>query len=117
MQYYAHSPGDLAGHTKRCELPAVYVLATPGFKFIKIGKSNTLKKRIQGIQSGCPFDLELWQTIRTPLPDAVEKCLHNLMAGSRARGEWFAPTDADLDLIDDFVRRTNASVREAFYGR
>lgn len=117
MNYFEHQPSDFRdGERRMHRLPAVYVLATPDFEFIKIGTSNDLKQRLSNIRTACPFELSLWQTIRTPLSAAVERHLHAMMKHCRKRGEWFSPSDKDLARLLDFCARTNSHVRAVISG-
>lgn len=111
MNAYAHLVGDFGAELRMSKLPAVYILSTPNYEFIKIGISTVLKKRMSNIQTACPFDLAVWQTIRTPIPELIERHMHQMMAHCRARGEWFSPSSADLDELLNFVALTNDNVR------
>lgn len=111
MNYYSHNIGDFTEVIPRHKLEAVYVLATPNFEFIKIGISRSFKQRISNIQTACPFELTVWQIIRTPIAAEIEMHLHKAMAHCHARGEWFKPSEADLDALADFFAKTNAEVK------
>lgn len=113
MNYYSHNIGDFSGKTKVSRLPMVYALTTAGFEYVKIGKTGTPKQRFINIQSGCPFDLSLWMSIRTPMADEIEKVLHGKMKHCRTRGEWFSPSASDLDELISFFHLTNANVKES----
>ena len=111
MNYYEHHIGDFDVAIKTHELPMVYVLTTPNFQYLKIGKSRDFKQRLVNIQSGCPFDLDLWLAIRTPKPSKVECRLHALMKHAHVRGEWFSPKPRDLDYLLDFFQDTNLHIK------
>lgn len=113
MNYYPHAQEDFAPGAKISRLPVVYALVTADMAFIKIGKTVAIKQRLINIQSGCPFELSLWLTIRTPKAAEVERAALDLLAHCRTRGEWFSPTGQDLDLISAFFRATNLNVKEA----
>lgn len=112
MKHYPHHIGDFDRATRTCKLPTVYVLTTSDFKYIKIGQSTTLKQRMGNIQSGCPFSLTLWLSIKTPTPTPIEKWLHKKMGHVHLRGEWFLPEQPDLDFLIDFFRATNIHIGE-----
>lgn len=112
MDYYQHQISDFTKDIKIRKLPMVYVLSTPDFEFIKVGKTNSPKERFTNIQSGCPFKLILWLAIRTPKEKELEKVIHHRLAHCRVRGEWFAPDTTDLDDLLSFFKLTNANVRE-----
>ncbi|SAI62920.1 T5orf172 domain [Bordetella trematum] len=113
MNYYPHQATDFTPGVKVSRLPVVYVLSTADMAFIKIGRTVSIKQRLINIQSGCPFDLSLWLTIRTPKPAEVERAAQCLLAHCCTRGEWFEPEGKDLDLISAFFQATNLNVREA----
>lgn len=115
MNYYSHHIGDFDSTVKRHTMPAVYVLSTPNFEFIKIGVSTALKQRLTNIQTACPFEIELWLTIRSPKHKEIEAHLHERMQHCKTKGEWFAPDSDDLDDLLDFFVRTNQHVREIVY--
>lgn len=112
MNYYQHHIGDFEETVPIHKLPMVYIVSTPNFQFIKIGKSTSFKQRLGNIQSGCPFDLSLWLSIRTPKPSEIECCLHERLSHCLVRGEWFSPTDSDLDSVMEFCANTNKNVKE-----
>ena len=114
MLYFKHHESDFVDSIRISKMPIVYVIATPGFEYIKIGRTKSLKQRMNNIQSGCPFRLFFHQGIRTPRDSEVESVMHNLIAHVRVRGEWFKPTDADLITIGDFCNETNKHIREVF---
>lgn len=64
---------------------------------IKIGRSINPPARLRSLQTGCPDRLFL---IATALGD-IEKDLHRRFGYSRIRGEWFNPSDALMDWIED----------------
>jgi hypothetical protein len=113
MNFFSHSASDFAAGVKVSRLPIVYALKTEGFEHVKIGKTCSPKQRFINIQSGCPFELTLWMTIRTPKADEIERVLHQKLKHCRTRGEWFSPSESDLDYLLDFFSMTNASVKEA----
>jgi hypothetical protein len=112
MNYYPHNINDFDVGVKTSKLPVVYVLMAYGSNYIKIGRTTGLKQRINNLQSGCPFNLSLWLTIKTPKSREVEKFLHARFAEIRVRGEWFNPTDKDLDDLLCFFSDTNVHIKE-----
>lgn len=113
MKHYPHHIGDFNNATRISKLPMVYVLTTPRFEFIKVGRSSAFKTRLSNIQAGCPFDLRLWCSIRTPRALEIEAFLHQNLSHCHVRGEWFKPSAADLDGLIEFCSLTNANVKEA----
>lgn len=66
----------------------VYVISG-GRRHVKIGISLEPKKRLKGVQTGCPFTLRLAGTWRTDRAREIEKKAHGLLAKYRWAGEWF----------------------------
>ena len=112
MNDYEHRLGDFSPSAKRRNLPAVYVLATPDFEYIKVGKSTALKQRMINVQSGCPFDLSLWLVIRTPRASEIEAHVHQSLNHCHVRGEWFNPAKRDLDRLVSFFVDTNQHIAD-----
>jgi len=66
-----------------------YVIGALGTSRVKIGKTTDLKKRLGGIQTGCPYELVVLAT--TPMK---EKKLHQMFGRySVGNGEWFEWSD------------------------
>jgi hypothetical protein len=68
----------------------IYVVKTVNSEkpFIKIGfAKKSLKKRIDGLKTSCPFDLELIMAKNGELED--ERRLHDLLSQHRVNREWF----------------------------
>lgn len=112
MKHYPHHVEDFEVATRISDLPMVYIITTHDFGFIKVGKSTNFKSRLSNIQSGCPYELSLWCSIRTPKADQVEAFLHERLEHCRARGEWFSPSPEDLDDLIDFCAFTNREVKK-----
>lgn len=112
MNYYTHTSADFSGVKTAASLPIVYVIATDDFKYIKIGKTGSPRQRFINIQSGCPFNISIWRSIKTPKTTEIEKFLHERMKHCRTRGEWFQPSSADLDYLSLFFDLTNANAKE-----
>lgn len=68
----------------------VYFLESdsPG-RLIKIGKTESLKKRLLMLQSSCPVQLSLVGAINAPA--GTERLFHMAFEEYRRHGEWFAP--------------------------
>jgi hypothetical protein len=111
MNYYPHQPGDIEANCKLHKLPMVYVLEANSFQYIKIGYAKSFKQRLFNIQNGCPFKLTLWLGIFTPRFVEIEKFLHTKFKHCRLRGEWFTPSNDDLDELMDFFKNTNMHIR------
>jgi hypothetical protein len=66
----------------------IYVVAA-GRRHIKIGVSRDVKRRIRGIQTGCPYTVRLVQSWNTSRAREIERKAHRLLAKYRWAGEWF----------------------------
>lgn len=69
----------------------VYAIRAIGTNRIKIGTTTNLKGRTSGVQTGCPFPVEViatWEGDRQ-----FETALHRELAEYRAQGEWFEVAD------------------------
>ena len=94
----------------------VYVLDANGSDYIKIGYAKSFKQRLHNIQNGCPFKLSLWYGIFTPKFKEIENYLHSKFNHCRVRGEWFAPSDSDINELCNFVGNTNAHIKGIIRG-
>jgi len=112
MQFYQHSKSDFDKSIKISKLPVVYLLGAKNTNFYKIGFSRNLKHRIENIQGGCPHQIILHSVIRTPYPNKIESFLHEMFAYCHYRGEWFSPSEHDLDCLFSFFEKTNSHIRE-----
>lgn len=73
--------------------------------YVKIGRSKHPERRRDHLQTGCPLNLAIVDTIEC---DAVkvERKLHKRHADRRGVGEWFTFTRCDLEFaIADAIRR------------
>jgi len=81
----------------------IYVIAG-GRRHVKIGISSDPKKRLKGVQTGCPFTLRLAQTWHTKRAREIEKKAHTLLAKYRWAGEWFdVPTQVAVLAVGMLV--------------
>lgn len=69
--------------------------------FFKIGKSNNLKRREKGLQTGNPFDVSIIAYVESYEANSLEKSIQNRYRDRKIKGEWF-----DLDQ-DDFLNIVN----------
>lgn len=79
----------------------VYVIGCEKIGVCKIGVSIDVVKRIASIQTGFPFDLQLFKTYSASNAYVLEKSLHDEYKKFLLRGEWF--DIAILDTIDEKV--------------
>lgn len=76
----------------------IYFIKVEGLEPIKIGKTREIEKRLGGLQTSCPNDIVL--LAKFVAFDHVEKLLHDRFKEHWIRGEWFAPVQDILFLID-----------------
>lgn len=65
----------------------VYIIRAGTFSFYKVGTARDPQKRLQMLQVGCPFHLQLVAVI--PGGRKEERRIHAALYEGRARGEWF----------------------------
>ena len=81
-------------HKRQSANGYVYLIHCVGTSFYKIGISKIdYYSRLSTMQSGCPYKLELVNTMHSTQYQNLEKTLHAKFKNKRIRGEWF-----DLDL-------------------
>lgn len=78
--------------------------------FYKIGIAKDTRKRISGLKTSSPFEMEMVKSWRCNRPDEIESILHKRYAEHRFRGEWFKLPEEILksllvveDLRKEFV--------------
>lgn len=92
----------------------VYFIRIKGTNRVKIGKSDNPVRRLKGLQTGCPFALELVKTIQckdSNMAFNIERSLHMYFEknqvkvdnGSRrkTRTEWFFIDDKVFENFDN----------------
>lgn len=71
-------------------MPFVYLIAS-GRNIIKVGKAGDVRKRVRGLQTASPFEMQVFHTIEVSTQNvgALEKLIHKRLKRYRLRGEWF----------------------------
>jgi uncharacterized protein YlaI len=59
----------------------------------KIGRAKDIKKRIAGIKTSSPFEIEILKSWHCKRPDIIEKIMHTRFGEHRVKGEWFRLPD------------------------
>lgn len=77
----------------------VYAIGIVSTQYVKIGHAGSPKRRLAALQSSLPFKLELLYTLKVEDPRSVERALHDLLADSRVRGEWFELPERPLSEL------------------
>ncbi len=93
----------------------VYIMEcqSPGFKPLKIGIAVNPRKRIEELQTGCPWDIKLKMVIPMPSRKAasnLESFLHRKFRKSNMNGEWFHPKKVNIKLALEHYERIEMSV-------
>lgn len=66
----------------------VYVVHAKGTDFYKIGSTKSVVRRLAGLSTSCPYQIELLLAIQVEDCKAVESEVHFRFAANRRRGEW-----------------------------
>jgi hypothetical protein len=74
----------------------VYMIHGIETRYVKIGKTTNLVRRLQDLARGVPFPVQLLSAQLVPDMDAEEQRLLVAYAASRTRGEWFEFDEALL---------------------
>ncbi len=114
----AHKRGQTRSPTAELMLSSVgyvYLIHCVGFPYYKIGitTAKTPVERLQTLQTGLPFKLELLISMPITNANQAEQYLHKYYGKYRIRGEWFNFTEdvlvgvlAKYDHIKLFYRMT-----------
>lgn len=77
---------------------SVYFLADSDYRYMKIGFSRNVERRLAAIQDGGPLALHLVDEFPGDVTD--EQSVHAILKEHRLRGEWFEP-DAVFDFLEE----------------
>lgn len=66
---------------------------------IKIGTSRDVRNRVNSLQTGCPYNLEILATRPGGVREEAE--LHRRFRHARLRGEWYLPDSGLLEYVTD----------------
>lgn len=82
----------------------VYLIHAIGTDYYKIGRtSKTPEKRMRGMQTGCPHELEVVDSLKTEYAEEKEERLHARYSDKREQGEWFSLSDEEVtEIREDF---------------
>lgn len=79
----------------------VYVVGPKDPRFVKIGRSTNLRRRLATLQTGFPEELYIYAVLYTN-DMGLEGELHKRFADYRTNGEWFAVEGAVAEWLDSF---------------
>jgi len=78
----------------------VYFIGVNELDVIKVGRSKDPIRRLQFLQTGCPYEMSLLQVVRSnDRSSEVEKAFHLLFEHLLLRGEWFHLTREVNELL------------------
>jgi hypothetical protein len=78
----------------------VYLIKTVQNDSYKIGCSKNVYKRLEQLQTSCPFELIVIHRIFSTDAFLLESKLHDYFSAYKIRGEWFELT---LDMVNSFL--------------
>lgn len=81
----------------------IYAIRAKRTAYVKIGYAVDSRKRLEGLQTGCPHELELEWELEGP--QSAEQELHKKLAAYRHRGEWFRIGAAQLEKEMGFGKK------------
>lgn len=76
-----------------------YVYVIRAGEFIKVGIARNLAKRIDQMQTGCPYEIEVLRAWPCSDPYAYERKLHHMLRAYRYRGEWFKVSNEGVEHL------------------
>ena len=83
--------------------PTVYVIRCE--KYFKIGMTNgSIGSRLETLQVGNPYELELVLAFKTLNARAMEEKLHARFSHKRIRREWFELNSMDFGELEEFIK-------------
>lgn len=87
-------------------MQTLYILQNGNTNQYKIGITNNLNRRLQQLQTGCPFELKIvkiWTHYNRKVIEKYERVLHRYFTkcGCRIRenGEWFILRVPDINYL------------------
>jgi hypothetical protein len=82
----------------------VYFIRVKKSSHFKIGyTTKKAKSRLSALQTGCPYDLELFMCVGYDEPKSLEKHLHDCFAEKLMRGEWYNIKEEEVESIAVFL--------------
>jgi len=82
----------------------IYLFKTDNNMY-KIGVADSPKKRLKGVQTGCPTKVEIVFIKQTYKALKVEALLHKMFDKNRVMGEWFKFTDDEVEDVILEIRK------------
>lgn len=85
----------------------IYFIGIKGFNYVKIGVTKNLKTRLEHLNNGSPFELEVLLIIDGNI--LVEQHLHNKFQQYRYKNEWFILSDEIINFIKNPILSINTN--------
>lgn len=82
----------------------IYIFKTDNNMY-KIGVAENPKKRIKGVQVGCPTRVEFIFSTHSYRALNVEAIIHEVFTRHRIRGEWFEFSDSEIFLVIKEIKK------------
>ena len=83
----------------------IYVVKNEGAGFIKVGRTNNPRRRLNSIQTSNPYHIEPLEVIPVDNAIELEMFLHLQLSRYRVRLEWFDLPQERLDELIDELRK------------
>jgi hypothetical protein len=80
---------------------SVYFVATECRRFVKIGRTRNLERRLRSLRSSSPVPLVMLKVL--PGHHRTEQVYHDTFHVNRLNGEWFAADAGMLAFIDQLA--------------
>ena len=96
----------------------VYIIGNRKEGYYKIGVSNNPEKRLNSVQTGCPFRIELINVYEETKQWPAYRLEHELHIAFRAYntyGEWFKFTDSEYELLKDEIAHILSTTQKKYY--
>jgi hypothetical protein len=87
----------------------LYIINAIGTDYYKIGMSNRVENRLQGLQTSSPFQLKIIKKFVCVNKRLVEKSIHAYLKNKKIRSEWFELLENDLN---DCIKKVNELIYE-----
>lgn len=84
----------------------LYIIRCSNSNFYKIGSSENPKKRLQMLQGGCPYPLNLIYKRRYKKATETERFLHKKYQNKQKIREWFEFSETEIEQIKYGIGQT-----------
>lgn len=95
----------------------VYILRAKGTDYYKVGRTAHVYKRIQTLQTGCPYEISVVGIYRVQDALRLEMFLHYQLDKYKVRLEWFELSKETLDEVVSNLKRVQVNCDCSSYCR